>query len=80
MHEIYKIKFDVRAMIDYLGGVSGAVALLNDAGITMKARTIQKQIERGNISADMVASILYATKKAGFAFDPYDFLERKDND
>lgn len=79
MHSNYRIKFDCGRMLEHFGGVSGAVTAMELVGVTMKAKTLQKQKERGNIPADVVASLMLASVRAGRPLNPYDFLlERSD--
>ena len=65
MHSNYDVKFDDDGLIAHLGGVPAVAALLQDAGVPIKAKTLQKQRERGNIPADVVATLMYAADKAG---------------
>jgi len=67
-------------MIDHFGGAADAAAALNLIGTAVKVKTLQKQRERGNIPADMVASLMLASKKIGHPMDPFEFLlERADD-
>lgn len=79
MHELYGVKFDASKMVEHFGGVAGAVVALKKIGIVMKHKTLQKQRERGNVPADVVAALLMASVKADKRIDPYEFLldERK---
>lgn len=74
MHSNYDVKFDVDSLITYLGGVPAVASMLKDAGVPIKAKTLQKQRERGNIPADVVATLMFAADKAGRPFNPYAFL------
>lgn len=80
MHDNYDIKFDVGALIDHMGGVPAVAKLLEEAGTPIKAKTLQKQRERGNIPADVVATLMYAADKAGKPFNPYSFLIERETD
>lgn len=78
LHNKYRVKFDPD-MIDHFGGIEGAVKALKRIGVEAKAKTLQKQRERGNIPADMVASLLLASVRAGKPMNPYEYLlERTD--
>lgn len=78
MHTNYDIKFDVGALIDHMGGVPAVAALLKEIGLPIKAKTLQKQRERGNIPADVIATLMYAADKSGKPFNPYAFLIERD--
>lgn len=73
MHNKYRVKFNPD-MIDHFGGVNGAVDALRSIGVVVKAKTLQKQRERGNIPADMVASLMLASNRMGDPLNPYDYL------
>ena len=73
LHSKYRVKFSPD-MIDHFGGISGAVSALKKIGVSIKAKTLQKQRERGNIPADMVASLMLASNRMGDPLDPYVYL------
>ena len=78
MHSKYRVKFSPD-MVEHFGGINGAVVALKKIGVSVKAKTLQKQRERGNIPADMVASLMLASNRMGDPIDPYIYLlERKD--
>lgn len=78
MHDKYRVKFSAD-MINHFGGARGAAEALARIGVNVKVKTLQKQQERGNIPADMVASLMLASLKLGGAINPYDYLlERKE--
>jgi hypothetical protein len=77
VHSSYRVKFDVPKIIEHFGGVSGSVQALKLVGIDMKPKTIQKQRERGNAPAELVASLMLASARAGNPMDPYQFLLEK---
>lgn len=60
-HQIYKVKFDPDKIIAHFGSIQACVVALRSVGMTTKAKTIQKQRERGNMHADMVASLYLAS-------------------
>lgn len=80
MHSIYAVKFDSKKMIDHFGGALGASKALEAIGIPVKVKTLQKQRERGNIPADMVASLMLASKRIDHPMDPFDFLLERTDD
>ena len=74
MHSKYRVRFDP-GMIDHFGGIDGAVKALAKVGVEAKAKTLQKQRERGNIPADMVASLMLASlRSGGEPLNPYRYL------
>jgi len=78
VHDKYRVKFSAD-MINHFGGARGAAEALARIGVNVKVKTLQKQQERGNIPADMVASLMLASLKLGGAINPYDYLlERKE--
>ena len=78
MSTIYAIKFNIKNMIEHFGGVNGTISMMQKAGVPIKAKTLQKQKERGNIHSDLVATLIYAARVTGYEFEPYDFLERNE--
>lgn len=74
MHSVYSVKFDSRSMIDHFGTIHDAVNALRTVGLDMKPKTLQKQRERGNITADLVASLMQASINVKKPINPYDYL------
>lgn len=80
MHDNYTVKFDATKFIDHFGGIAGSVVALKSLGMRVKAKTLQKQRERGNIPADTVASLMLASRKLGRPIDPYSCLLQQTDD
>lgn len=74
MHEKYDIKFDAGKLFDYFGGVPASVEALKTIGMTVKAKRLQKQKERGQVPAEVVASLMVASSRMGRPLNPYDYL------
>lgn len=73
-HERFFVKFNPTAIIDHFGGVKEAVEALKTVNTTVKPKTLQRQRERGNMPADMVASLALASVKLGHPINLYDCL------
>lgn len=58
MHEKYRYRFDVRGIIDALGGVRKTHEILVRSGAEVSMKTVQKWRERGNLPADALSSIM----------------------
>lgn len=71
---MYHVKFDAGKIIEHFTDIHGAVSALKHIGLNMKYKTLQKQKERGNMPADVVASLAYASVKLGKPMDLYDCL------
>lgn len=74
MHSIYRVKFDGDKLLAHFGGIAGTVVALRSVGVEVKPKTLEKQRERGNIPADMVASMFLASSRIGNPINPYYFL------
>lgn len=74
MHDKYDIKFDAEKVFEYFGGVSGSVKALNAIGIPVTLKRLQKQKERGQIPAEVLASLMVASARMGKPINPYDYL------
>lgn len=73
-HERFSVKFDPHALIDHFGGIGGAVEALKVVNTVIKPKTLQRQRERGNMPADVVASLAWASVKIGKPVNLYDCL------
>lgn len=78
MHSKYRVKFSPD-IFDHFGGVNGVVAALKTIGVQVPPKTIRKQRERGNVPADMVASLMLASLKIKSPLNPYDYLLERTN-
>lgn len=78
VHSLYKIGFDPQKIIGHFGGDDGAIAALDKIGMKVKRKLLQKQRERGNIPADMVACLAVASVKEGRPIDLYACLLNRD--
>ena len=74
MHELYNVKFDVDKIIGHFGSVSNAAKALQAIGLHVKAKTLQKQRERGNMTADTIASLALASVRLKNQLDLYECL------
>lgn len=73
-HERYSVRFNARKIINHFGGPDAAVEALKTVGVVAKSKTLQRQRERGNMTADMVACLALASVKLGHPIDLYDCL------
>ena len=73
-------KFDAAAIFDRYGGVSSVSRMLYDAGIKVNVRTLRKQRERGVIPPAVLASIAYASMKAGMPVNFNEFLLTRESE
>lgn len=76
LHDMYNVKFDAEKIIGHFDDIHGAVKALKTIGLNIKYKTLQKQKERGNMPADVVASLAFASQKMGKPMDLYDCLVR----
>lgn len=65
MRDYYRVRFDTDAILKHFGGINGAVEALKSVGMTVKPKTLEKQRERDNMPADMVASLALAAIRTG---------------
>lgn len=78
MHDKYNIKFDVPRMFEHFGGAVEVEKLIRLHRLPPKPlKTLQKQRERGDAPADMVATLLYLSHMVGQPMDLNDYLIKR---
>jgi hypothetical protein len=75
MHEKYSARFNVRKIIDLLGGVTAAKEIMCAAGCHIKPKTIAKWRERGNLPPDAFAVIVRHMASKGEQIQWADYIE-----
>ncbi len=73
-HKLYPIRFDPYKIVDHFGGIAGAVTALSMIGMSVKPKMLQKQRERGNMPADMIACLVLASVRSGNPINLYECL------
>jgi hypothetical protein len=71
LHELYNVKFDADAIIDHFGSVADAAKALKSVGFPIKPKTLQKQRERGHMTANVIAMLALASVKLDNPIDLY---------
>jgi hypothetical protein len=79
LHNKYDIKFDVPKMFMHFGGVVEVERLLRESGLPVPPmKTLQKQRERANAPADMIATLLFLSYRVNMPMRLEDFLIKRE--
>ena len=78
MKSVNDFSYDAGAIFSRYGGVASVGKLLNDAGIKVNVRTLQKQKERGVIPTHMLAALQLASYRAGIPLDYSEYILQRE--
>lgn len=76
MHEKYPYRFNVRKIVDMLGGIQATKSILFEAGCNIRPKTVTKWMERGNLPPDAFAVIIRHMAAEGRDICWSDYIER----
>lgn len=80
MHDKYNYRFDVDAIVSSFGGVGETAKILQSMSADIKAKSVQKWRERGNIPADALASLSIHAMRHGKSFSLEGFIKESKGD
>jgi len=80
MHQKYSHRFNVRKIVEYLGGLAATKEIMRTSGCDIKPKTVTKWVERGNLPPDAIAVIMQHILSTGREVRWLDFIEKMETE